>query len=70
MSDEIGKMAEKQGEVGSQNWGSGEPQRRGDGTILQERGDVPRNPKKKVFEAEVEDGKEAEGKARRKRDEL
>lgn len=70
LSDEIGKMAEKQGEVGSQNGGSGEPQRRGDGTILQERGDVPRNPKKKVFEAEVEDGKEAEGKARRKRDEL
>ena len=73
LSDEIGKMAERQGEIGSDNGGSGkEPERRGDGTILQERGDVPKNPKKKTFEAEVEveEGKEAEGKARRKRDEL
>ncbi|KAH9809193.1 Sec20 [Teratosphaeria destructans] len=47
--------------------------RRGDGTILEERGDVPKNPKKKAFEADVEDAKQEvkeEGKARVKRDEL
>ncbi|KAF2764760.1 hypothetical protein EJ03DRAFT_331543 [Teratosphaeria nubilosa] len=52
--------------------GSAKPEevvRRGDGTILQERGDVPENPKKKAFEADVEDAKQ-EGKARVKRDEL
>lgn len=56
MSEEIGKMAE----------------RRGDGTILQERGDEPPNPKKKQFEADVEDAKHAEEVKgeRRKRDEL
>lgn len=71
ISEEIGRMAERQGELGNTNGGSGkEPERRGDGTILQERGDVPKNPKKKAFEANVEEGKEAEGKARRKRDEL
>lgn len=48
MSEEIGKMAEK----------------RGDGTVLQDRGDVPKNPKKKNFEADVEDAKHAEASAR------
>ena len=60
MSEEIGKMAE----------------RRGDGTILEDRGDIPKNPKKKNFEADVEDAKHAETEAAeesgkvRKRDEL
>jgi protein transport protein SEC20 len=55
-SEKIGKMAENT---------------RGDGTVLQDRGDIPKNPKKKQFEADVEDAKhaEAEGKVR-KRDEL
>jgi len=59
MSEEIGKMAEKN--------------TRGDGTVLQDRGDIPRNPKKKQFEADVEDAKHAEAEAEgkvRKRDEL
>jgi protein transport protein SEC20 len=62
MSEEIGKMAE----------------RRGDGTVLEDRGDIPKNPKKKNFEADVEDAKHAEAEAEaaeeggkvRKRDEL
>jgi protein transport protein SEC20 len=58
MSEEIGKMAE----------------RRGDGTVLRDRGDIPKNPKKKQFEADVEDVKHAEASAEegkvRKRDEL
>jgi protein transport protein SEC20 len=58
MSEEIGKMAE----------------RRGDGTVLRDRGDIPKNPKKKQFEADVEDAKHAEASAEegkvRKRDEL
>ncbi|KAK0257496.1 Protein transport protein sec20 [Friedmanniomyces endolithicus] len=41
-------------------------QRRGDGTVLKARGDVPRNPKKKMFEADVED----ERQRARERDEL
>jgi protein transport protein SEC20 len=62
MSEEIGKMAE----------------RRGDGTVLEDRGDIPKNPRKKNFEADVEDAKHAEAEAEaaeeggkvRKRDEL
>jgi len=46
--------------------GEGEKVKRGDGTVLQDRGDVPRNPKKKMFEADAEDAKHE----RRKRDEL
>lgn len=60
VSEGIGKMAEKgQEEV-----------RRGDGTVLRERGEDEKvNPKKKVFEAEA--GEAEEGKGRRaKRDEL
>lgn len=48
MSEEIGKMAEK----------------RGDGTVLQDRGDIPKNPRKKNFEADVEDAKHAEAVAK------
>nr|POF07859.1 hypothetical protein CFP56_66151 [Quercus suber] len=82
MSEEIGQMAEKSDEAGTSNnadtakagqAGTEDDEegivRRGDGTILQDRGDVPRNPKKKIFEEEVvidEPGAEA----RRHRDEL
>jgi protein transport protein SEC20 len=42
--------------------------------VLQDRGDIPKNPKKKQFEADVEDAKHAEASAEggkvRKRDEL
>lgn len=56
-SEKIGKMAEKN--------------TRGDGTVLQDRGDIPKNPKKKQFEADVEDAKHAEVEGNvRKRDEL
>lgn len=41
--------------------------RRGDGTILEDRGEIPKNRKKKMFEADVENEKERE---RRQRDEL
>lgn len=55
-SEKIGKMAENT---------------RGDGTVLQDRGDIPKNPKKKQFEADVEDAKQAEAEGKvRKRDEL
>lgn len=60
LSEEVGKMAEKKQEEEK------DLPRRGDGTVLQERGaDEPPNPKKKMFEADVEDKKQ-----RRKRDEL
>jgi protein transport protein SEC20 len=73
LSEQIGKMASGESADDEAN-----VQRRGDGTILQERGDEPKNPKKKQFEADVEDAKHAEaeadsgesGKARVKRDEL
>jgi len=39
--------------------------------VLQDRGDIPKNPKKKQFEADVEDAKQAEAEGKvRKRDEL
>lgn len=62
LSQKIGQMAEE-----SQQQAKGEKElpRRGDGTILQERGDIPRNPKKKVFE-DVEPASSDS----RKRDEL
>jgi protein transport protein SEC20 len=59
-----------------------EPVRRGDGTILEERGDKPKNPKKKMWEESMESQKyeevqaqekakgEEQKPARRKRDEL
>ena len=40
-SEKIAQMAENT-----------QPVRRGDGTILQERGDIPKNPKKKTLEPE------------------
>ena len=71
MSERIGKMAEdsaKQG-TGAEEEDKDLP-RRADGTILKERTDEPRNPKKKMFEADVEDQKHEEAQQRRKRDEL
>lgn len=74
LSEQIAKMAEeseKQAQGGQQEK---ELPKRGDGTVLQERGAEPPNPKKKNFEADVEDVKhEAEQqqqKQRQKRDEL
>ncbi|KJX93505.1 Sec20 domain protein [Zymoseptoria brevis] len=69
VSEAIGKMAEASGKTedeAKQN-GEGEKElpRRGDGTVLQERGDVPRNPKKKTFDVDMEDEKQ-----KVKRDEL
>jgi len=75
MSEQIAKMHEQSSEQATQAAGQNEAReaeagkelpKRADGTVLQERGDVPRNPKKKMFEADVEDAKQ-EG---RKRDEL
>lgn len=72
MSEKIGKMAEGSAQGEQQQAAppaaqEKEPVRRGDGTILQERGaEEPPNPKKKVFEAEVEDAQHQA----RKRDEL
>jgi len=67
MSEAIGKMAEASGKEEEQKDAEKELPRRGDGTILQERGDEPKNPKKKNFEADVEDAKQER---RVKRDEL
>lgn len=65
MSEAIGKMAEASGKDEEQQK---ELLRRGDGTVLRERGeDEPKNPKKKNFEADVEDAKQER---RVKRDEL
>lgn len=77
MSEKIGRMAEDSAKEAHK------PSVRGDGTVLQERGEVPPNPKKKNFEADVEDAKQekdshktgdeevkAEHSQRRKRDEL
>jgi protein transport protein SEC20 len=49
LSQKVGQMAEEK---------KNEPVRRGDGTILQERGDVPKNPKKRMLDTEVEAAKE------------
>jgi protein transport protein SEC20 len=77
--EEVGKMAEQSGQ---QQEEQKEPVRRGDGTILEERGDKPKNPKKKMWEENVESQKYEEAQAqekakseeqkpaRRKRDEL
>lgn len=67
MSQRIGQMAEASREQAvPQQEEPKQPQRRGDGTVLQERGDIPRNPKKKVWEEDVEAAKHQ----MRKRDEL
>lgn len=52
MSEKIGQMAEDSANAAH----SQETVRRGDGTVLQERGDIPKNPKKKTFDAGVQDG--------------
>lgn len=68
MIDRIGQMHERS--EGEARAGDGpkqsgekakEPVKRGDGTVLKEREekDGPRNPKKKMFEADVEDAKQA-----------
>ncbi|KAH0158225.1 hypothetical protein KCU67_g7597, partial [Aureobasidium melanogenum] len=70
MSQKIGQMAEASREQAvpqkEEPQQPNQPQRRGDGTILQERGDIPRNPKKKMWEEDVEAAKHQ----MRKRDEL
>ncbi|KAF2217490.1 hypothetical protein CERZMDRAFT_108209 [Cercospora zeae-maydis SCOH1-5] len=75
LSESIGKMAEESGKQTQQGQQEEENVvRRGDGTILRDRGDdEPKNPRKKNFEADVEDQKQEENekqKARAKRDEL
>ncbi|TLD24431.1 Sec20-domain-containing protein [Venturia nashicola] len=45
LSQKIGQMAEE---------GKNEPVKRGDGSILQERGDAPKNPKKRMVNTEAE----------------
>ncbi|GAB1732840.1 hypothetical protein NU195Hw_g2644t1 [Hortaea werneckii] len=65
-SEEIAQM-HRQSEAQAAAGGK-EPERRGDGTILQERGDIPKNPKKKTFDAGADGGEES--KPRAKRDEL
>jgi len=79
LSDKIGEMAEQSRQEAQQQQqqpagsseGHGptkvEPARRADGTALEQRGEKPRNPKKKMFEADVEDARFEE---RRARDEL
>lgn len=71
MAEQIGRMAEEsrqqaQGQAQAQD--KSEEKKRADGTKLQERGDIPKNPKKKMFEADVEDAKYEE--QQRPRDEL
>ena len=74
LSDKIGDMVEESrqregsGSGDAKGGQSEEPMRRADGTVLQPRGDKPKNPKKKMFEADVEDRKHEE--AMRQRDEL
>lgn len=45
LSQKVGQMAEE---------GKNEPVRRGDGTILQERGDTPKKPKKRMMDTEAD----------------
>jgi protein transport protein SEC20 len=78
LSEEVGEMMERSQQ---QQEEQKEPVRRGDGTILEERGDRPKNPKKKMWEENVEIQKDEEAQANvqdgsekkpapRKRDEL
>ena len=75
LSEQIGHMAESSRQTTQTGESTGatpkveakEPVRRADGTVLEERSsDKPRNPKKKMFEADVEDARYQ----RQKRDEL
>ena len=67
----VGKKGELRGEESEKIGKMADKVTRGDGTVLEDRGGIPKNPKKKQFEADVEDAKhaEAEGKVT-KRDEL
>lgn len=51
LSQKIGQMADE---------GKNEPVKRGDGTILQERGDVPKNSKKRTMDTEAETADQGE----------
>ncbi|KAK5713524.1 Protein transport protein sec20 [Elasticomyces elasticus] len=72
MSERIGEMHERSERAAKEAAGAEEAdvQRRGDGTVLEERGDRPRNPKKKVFEGDGGDGGGEERRRVGKRDEL
>ncbi|KAF1975867.1 Sec20-domain-containing protein [Bimuria novae-zelandiae CBS 107.79] len=86
ISRQVGKMAEKAQQQNTEEvpdhpqFRKQQPQEddgpvvRGDGTVLQERGDRPKNPKKKVWEENVESAKFEEQQRQeekgRKRDEL
>lgn len=61
MVESIGRMAEEtaEGHQGRKE----EVERRADGTVLEARGEQKPNPKKRMFEADVEDGKTAEQRA-------
>ena len=72
MSEQIGRMAEQSGRQGVEPAEDGKDEkelpRRADGTVLQERSeDVPRNPKKKMFEAQQQQERQQQ---ERRRDEL
>lgn len=61
LTDQIGQMIEKAKQVDKDSDDLGneaqadkkEPVRRGDGTVLGERGDIPPNPKKRVFDVNL-----------------
>lgn len=64
LSEQIAKMVEKsRQEAAGREGDTGEAQnqdgevRRADGTVLQDRGDIKPNPKKKVFDMDVEEAK-------------
>lgn len=59
LTEQIGKMVEDSKKAN-------EPVKRGDGTVLPERGDLPKNPKKRAFDT----AEEVEKEAAHKRDEL
>lgn len=68
MSERIGRMAEERQK--QQEGGEKKEVKRGDGTVLQERESEPPNPRKKMFEADVEDAKQRERQQDQGRDEL
>ncbi|KAF2224241.1 hypothetical protein BDZ85DRAFT_260627 [Elsinoe ampelina] len=67
LAEQIGRMAEEsRKEAEGKGTDQEEGKKRADGTKLEPRGDVPKNPKKKTFDVDVEDAKEEQ----RRRDEL
>ncbi|KAF4548808.1 Protein transport protein sec20-like protein [Elsinoe fawcettii] len=67
LAEKIGRMAEEsRQEAAGQAADQSEEKTRGDGTKLAPRGDIPKNPKKKTFDVDVEDAKQEQ----RQRDEL